>query len=357
MHLLYPNYKIMAIPVFEEFLYPFMNHLMEVNSNKSDMVDYLVDYFNLTEDDRNLKTKGGQTTQLYDRVGWCLQWLRRAMFVEIPSHGVWRITNRGRDYMNNHKQLREKDLLQYPEFAEYSRGKKSKISSTVPNIHKTILEISQNTNFIKSILRSHLILLGYEVKEIDDELGRYSYNWALSDGNQVKDNIPENESINTLDTTRFSFDGGRTFYNKRLFVLNVIRKYVNEHPNITIDELEDVFPSSISSKKRGVIRPLSVVKEWIKGSPDVAKRYFMKEDEIITLRDGTKIVVHNQWGTRFPAFLDIAIKLYDVRSDQLYHGRKNLYSSSDNADDQPHSERPFGINIPVDSLNRFKSKK
>ena len=89
----------------------------------------------------------------------------------------------------------------------------------------------------------------------------------------------------------------------------------------------------------------------------MAKRYFINEDEIITLRDGTKIVVNNQWGTRFPGFLDIAIKLYDVRSDQLYHGRKDIYYSSDNDEDQSHSERPFGINIPVDSLNRFKSKK
>ena len=347
----------MAIPIFEDFLYPFMNHLMDTNSNKSEMIDYLAGFFNLSEEDRNLKTKGGKITQLYDRVGWCLQWLRRAMFVEIPNHGVWRITNRGRDYMKKHKDLRESDLLRYPEFAEYSRGKKSKEEPTTKNIHETILEIAQNTNFIKSFLKSHLILLGYGIKEIDNELDSYKYNLTIEDCNQVKNNnLPENESSSTHDTTRFSFDGGKTFYNKRLFVLKVIRKYVSEHPNITIDELEDVFPSSIISKKRGVIKPLSVVKGWIKERPDVAKRYFMNENEIITLIDGTKIVVHNQWGTHFPKFLDIALKLYDVRSDKLYHGRKKLYYS-DNTDDKPHNERPFGINIPMDSLNSFKSKK
>ena len=348
----------MAIPIFEDFLYPFMNHLKDTNSNKSEMIDYLADYFNLSEEDLKLKTKGGQITQLSDRVGWCLQWLRRALFVEIPSHGIWRITNRGRDYMNTHKDLRKTDLLQYPEFAEYSRGKNSKTKPTTIKIHKTILEISQNTNFIKSFLKSHLILLGYNEKEIDDELGSYKYNLTIKDSNQVKKNYPtEHVSSNTFDTTRFSFDGGKTFYNKRLFVLNVIRKYVFEHPNTTLYELEEVFPSSITRKKRGVVRPLSVVKGWIKEKPDVAKRYFMNEDEIISLRDGTKIVVNNQWGTHFPGFLDIAIKMYDVRSDQLYHGRKDIYYSSNNVDNQPHSERPFGINIPVDSLNRFRSKK
>ena len=60
----------MAVPIFEDFLYPFMNHLMDTNSNKSEMVDYLAYHFNLSEEDLKLKTKGGQITQLSDRVGW-----------------------------------------------------------------------------------------------------------------------------------------------------------------------------------------------------------------------------------------------------------------------------------------------
>lgn len=110
----------MAIPKFEDFLFPFMMHLTDQDSNKADMVSVLSDFFNLTEEDRNLKTKGGSTPQIYDRVGWSLQWLRRAKFVEIPERGVWRITKRGRDYMKNASDLRESDLLKYPEFAEYS---------------------------------------------------------------------------------------------------------------------------------------------------------------------------------------------------------------------------------------------
>lgn len=115
----------MAIPKFEDFLFPFMMHLTDQDSNKADMVSVLSDFFNLTEEDRNLKTKGGSTPQIYDRVGWSLQWLRRAKFVEIPERGIWRITQRGRDYMKNASDLRENDLLKYPEFAEYSGRKKN----------------------------------------------------------------------------------------------------------------------------------------------------------------------------------------------------------------------------------------
>jgi restriction system protein len=120
----------MAIPKFTDFLYPFMQHLMEKDSNKADMVAALAAHFNISEEERQLKTKGGSTYQFSDRIGWSLQWLRRALFVEIPSRGVWRITQRGRDYMQTHTGLKEADLLQYPEFAEYSGLASSAATST-----------------------------------------------------------------------------------------------------------------------------------------------------------------------------------------------------------------------------------
>lgn len=109
----------MVIPKFEDFLYPFMLHLTDGDSSKADMISVLSDFFDLSEEDKKLKT-GGTSLQLNDRVGWSLQWLRRAHFVEIPERGVWRITQRGRDYMSAASDLRESDLMKYPEFAEYS---------------------------------------------------------------------------------------------------------------------------------------------------------------------------------------------------------------------------------------------
>lgn len=119
----------MAIPKFEDFLYPFMKHLMDGDSNKTDMVASLSDHFNISDEDRKIKTKGGTEFQINDRIGWSLQWLRRALFVEIPVRGVWRITQRGRDYMATHSDLRQSDLLQYPEYAEYAGASSAKKTS------------------------------------------------------------------------------------------------------------------------------------------------------------------------------------------------------------------------------------
>ena len=82
----------MAIPKIEDFLYPFMKHLMEKDSNKADMITALSNHFNISDEDRQLKTKGASSYQVSDRIGWSLQWLRRALFVEIPERGVWKIT-------------------------------------------------------------------------------------------------------------------------------------------------------------------------------------------------------------------------------------------------------------------------
>lgn len=103
------------------------------------------------------------------------------------------------------------------------------------------------------------------------------------------------------------------FYTQKRFVLTVIKQYVN----ITYDELEKIFPSNMISKKKGVIRPLSVVQKWMKTNLDLSTRYFLETDELITLNDGLKYVVYNQWGLKqFTKFLEIAQSMYIVNSDK-----------------------------------------
>lgn len=115
----------MAIPKFEDFLYPFLFQLKDNDLSKKEMKERLAGHFNLTNEDLQIKTKGGSAYQFNDRIGWCRQWLRRAQFIEIPQRGTYRITQRGSDYLNAHTDLRESDLLKYPEFKEYSNAAKS----------------------------------------------------------------------------------------------------------------------------------------------------------------------------------------------------------------------------------------
>ncbi len=110
----------MAIPKFEDFLYPFLIQLKDKDVSTKEMKEALVKHFNLTDEDCSLKTRSGSAFQLNDRIGWSRQWLRRALFIEIPQRGIYRITQRGKDYLLSHNDLRQADLLKYSEFAEYA---------------------------------------------------------------------------------------------------------------------------------------------------------------------------------------------------------------------------------------------
>ncbi len=114
------------------------------------------------------------------------------------------------------------------------------------------------------------------------------------------------------DRTKYAIDGGLP-QNKRRFVLEVVRKYVDEHPGITIDELERVFPSHLSnSPLNGVVRSYESVTNRMKTQPDLKNRFLLEPEELITLSDGTKVTVYNQWGHAFSQFLELAQKMYIV---------------------------------------------
>ena len=129
------------IPKFEKFLYPFLLFLKDGELTTSQMIEMISQYFELTEEDKQLRTRSGSITQLRDRVGWSRQYLRRALFIEIPQHSIYRITQRGLDYLKTHTDLTIDDLLEYPEYAAYNTSHKKKSSSPVVSI-ETHVEVS-----------------------------------------------------------------------------------------------------------------------------------------------------------------------------------------------------------------------
>lgn len=100
--------------------------------SSKDMKEKLIAHFHLTEDDIALTTKGGNTTQVTDRIGWCRQYFRRALFIEIPQRGIWKLTDRGKEYLANHNTLTIDDLLDYKEFAEYAGSAKKPKKAVMP---------------------------------------------------------------------------------------------------------------------------------------------------------------------------------------------------------------------------------
>ena len=132
----------MAIPKFEDFLYPFLLQLKDKDVSNKEMKDRIISHFSLSEEDCMIKTKGGSAYQIDDRIGWVRQWLRRALFIEIPQKGVYRITPRGKDYLKTHSDLRQSDLMEYPEYAEYAGPSQVKKNGTKIEIETTAEELT-----------------------------------------------------------------------------------------------------------------------------------------------------------------------------------------------------------------------
>lgn len=92
---------------------------------------------------------------------------------------------------------------------------------------------------------------------------------------------------NDRDKTKYMFEG--KVYPKNRLVLAVVKKYVAEN-NPNYEQLISVFDKSL----QGSLGVVELYDNAIKIS-DAPKRYFMKEEDIITL-DHKKVVVCTQWG-------------------------------------------------------------
>ena len=122
----------MAVPKFQDFLYPFLRLLKDRDMTKADITSALISHFSLTEEDCAIRTRSGSLTQLSDRIGWCVQWLRRAEFIEIVTRATYRITSVGLKYLSTHSNLRQSDLMKYPAFAAYASSKNISTHTTSP---------------------------------------------------------------------------------------------------------------------------------------------------------------------------------------------------------------------------------
>lgn len=93
--------------------------------------------------------------------------------------------------------------------------------------------------------------------------------------------------IQNRDKTKYMFEG--KVYAKNRLVLAVIRDYVSRH-NPTFAELCNVFDKSLQGS-------LGVVKHYEEAQDisDSAKRFFMKPEDVLYLKDA-KVVVCTQWG-------------------------------------------------------------
>lgn len=119
-------------------------------------------------------------------------------------------------------------------------------------------------------------------------------------------NAVVNKSETGRDKTRYMFKGN--VYLKNKLVLAIVTDYVNKHPNITINELKEVFNKSLQGS-------IGVVESEMNARlrKDYEVRFFAKDYEILHLIDGNAYVC-TQWGIlNIPNFIARARQLgYEI---------------------------------------------
>ena len=184
----------MAVPIFENFLYPFLYNLKDGELTLKELREKLISHFDLSTEDIQVKTKSGNTTQFNDRIGWARQYFRRALFIDIPKNGTYRITQRGLDFLKNHTDLTIDDLMEYPEYAAYNSTRKKKESKSDTTLVADLTpteQLEQAFESIESDLAADLLVKVMEQSPaffeqlVVDLLVKMGYGGSLADSAKV----------------------------------------------------------------------------------------------------------------------------------------------------------------------------
>lgn len=111
----------MAVPDFQSIMLPLLKLAGdgEVHSIH-DAVEELAEQFSLSEEERSKLLPSGQQPVFYNRVGWARTYLKKAGLLEDPRRGHFRITERGRDVLEQDPpEIDMRFLRQFPEYVEF----------------------------------------------------------------------------------------------------------------------------------------------------------------------------------------------------------------------------------------------
>lgn len=112
----------MAVPDFQEFFPPILNMLNDNNTySVSDILSSSIKMLNLTEEDLAEMVPSGKQTRVYNRVIWTLTYLKKALLIDSPNRANYRITERGKKFLQEHPNgFTKKDLFEFDEFKEFA---------------------------------------------------------------------------------------------------------------------------------------------------------------------------------------------------------------------------------------------
>ncbi len=115
----------MPIPDFESLMLPLLELLGNGKEHSlRELIPILEDKFKLTEDERKTLLPSGQQPIFHNRVGWARTYMKKAGLLEASRRGLIRITERGKEVLNQKPQRIDVTFLkQFEEFQDFLHAK------------------------------------------------------------------------------------------------------------------------------------------------------------------------------------------------------------------------------------------
>ena len=147
---------------------------------------------------------------------------------------------------------------------------------------------------IKALLKENVIVG-------DETTGVYSLqskNQEIIDAAEGKTNGKKKEdedlgpkTFTGRDNSKYRFGELRNLPKGRL-VLALVRAYVEKKPNVSLSQLQEIFKSKDIQPRFGVVEDVKKAKAFSKNNVD---RFFLKNEDLIKLANGSKVAVCTQW--------------------------------------------------------------
>jgi restriction system protein len=113
----------MAIPTFQDLMLPLLKLASDGQEHSvASMREPLAELFGLTEEERRELLPSGQQSRFNNRVAWAKVYLQQAGLLEGTRRGHFRITERGKQVLQNAPERIDVSFLnRFPEFQEFRR--------------------------------------------------------------------------------------------------------------------------------------------------------------------------------------------------------------------------------------------
>lgn len=136
----------MAIPDYQSIMLPLLKFAGDQKEHSlREAIEILADRFNLTSDERRELLPSGQQEVFKNRVGWARTYMKKAILLESPRRGYFKITKRGIAVLSkNPQEINVKFLEQFEEFRKFRALRKEKPKIIEEEPEKTPEEALEN---------------------------------------------------------------------------------------------------------------------------------------------------------------------------------------------------------------------